>query len=54
MHVKGCASHEDIGGPYLATFLELQSECGCRPDGPSSSSYEWTLSKGHPEILSLR
>lgn len=31
-HVKACTTHAEIADPYVATFLELQGECGCEPD----------------------
>ena len=60
MHIKCCTSHADITAPYLATFRELQGECGCQPDelfvvllrmdlvnGPSRDSFHAVVAHEH-------
>jgi hypothetical protein len=31
-HLRSCSKHTDISPLYLATFVEIQGQCGCQPD----------------------
>jgi hypothetical protein len=63
-HVKQCNHSSEIAQPYLATFLELQADCGCNSDelyvtlcrvnlilGPSRGDYDAVLSNQHLGVI---